>query len=191
MTALSLRLNERLDDATERKKDLENMVKSYVPIGVDVTLSNTPDWSSATPTLVAEFDFKVVGWMQGAGSRGLFPAALFGNETRHDFDHVSRQHAVYFHYPYTFNDDVTVTLPAGWRVDTLPPAQDKDLKNLVYSMKVEQQDGNLHLHRKLLQRLVLVDVKYYDSLRDFYQQVRNGDEQQVILVAAARAAKTH
>ena len=36
------------------------------------------------------FDLKVPGWMQGAGSRGFFPVALFGGEFRHTFDHGSR-----------------------------------------------------------------------------------------------------
>ncbi len=191
LTALSLRLNARLDDATERKNTLEQLIKSYVPTGIDVTLSNTPDWDSATLTMAAEFDLKIAGWVQPAGNRALFPAALFGAEVRHDFDHASRVHPIYFRYPYSYDDEVTVRLPSGWRVGTLPPAQNEAFRGLEYKMKVVEQEGGLQLQRHLLQGHFLLTVPYYDILRDFFQQVRAGDEQQVILLRATNAAKAH
>jgi hypothetical protein len=189
LPALSLRINNRFDDATEHKETLEHMVKSYVPVGIDVTLVNTPDWSSSAMSMIADFDLKVSGWMQGAGSRGLFQAALFGAEIKHDFDHAARQHPIYFEYSYEFNDDVVVNLPPGWRVGTLPPPQILDLKNLVYNMWAEEQGGGLHIHRKLMQGFVILDKKFYPDLRDFFQQARDGDEQQLVLLPAASTEK--
>jgi hypothetical protein len=189
LAALSMRLDNRFDDATERKKTLEELVESYVPSGIEATLANEPDWSSASQTLTAEFDLKIPGWMQASGSRAFLPVALFGGEFQHEFDHAIRHHPVYFRYPYERDDDVTIKLPAGWRVGTLAPAQRNDLTNLIYTMTSEEKDGALHLRRHVVQRFVLLQTKYYDELRNFFQQVRAGDEQQVILLPVT--AKKH
>ena len=184
LAAMNMRVSSRFDDATERTKTLEDLVKSYVPTGIEVTLANTPDWTSASHTLMAEFDMRVPGWMQSSGNRAFLPVALFGGEFQHEFDHATRNHPIYFPYSYEREDDVTIKLPSGWRVGTLAPAHNNDLKNLIYTTTNEEQDGALRLRRRLVQRFVILQTKYYDQLRDFFQQVRAGDEQQVVLVPA-------
>jgi hypothetical protein len=158
-------------------------------MGIEVTLNNTPDWNSSAMSMIADFDLTVPGWVQGAGSRGLFQAALFGAEIKHDFDHAARQHSIYFEYSYEINDDVVVNLPPSWRVGTLPPPEIVDLNNLVYNMWAEEQGSGLRIHRKLRQGFVILDKKLYSGLRDFFQQARDGDEQQLVLLPAASAEK--
>lgn len=188
LAALDMRLDSRFDDKTERRKTLEELIESYMPMGIEVALTNEPDWNSSSQMLTAEFDFKVPGWMQSSGSRAFFPVALFGGEFRHVFDHAIRHHPVYFSYPYERRDDVTITLPANWRIGTLVPEQRNDLTNLIYSVASEEQDGALRLRRQVVERFVILQTKYYDQLRDFFQQVRAGDEQQVVLLPVATKA---
>jgi hypothetical protein len=71
----------------------------------------------------------------------------------------------------------------------LPPTQNEAFKNLEDTAKVTEQNGALQLQRHLLQGHLFLPVQYYDILRDFFQQVRAGDEQQVILLRATNTAK--
>ena len=73
-----IRRDERNSDDADRKKYLEDAVKSYVPAASEVTLSNQPDWKSTETPLIAEFNFKVPGWASQAGRHVLIPAGLFG-----------------------------------------------------------------------------------------------------------------
>ncbi len=50
-----------------------------------------------------------------------------------------------------------------------------------YSLKVEDGKDTLHLTRKLKVDFLMLDVKYYSALRAFFQSVRIGDEQQIVL----------
>ena len=79
LEALELRTDERDADDAGRKTVLENLVKEAIPTGVDVELTNKPDWTSASQTLVAEYHLKVPGWVSGAGRRALCPVGLFGS----------------------------------------------------------------------------------------------------------------
>jgi transglutaminase-like putative cysteine protease len=188
LEALWRRIEERNEDATNRKKFLEDQVKEYIPVGVELDLTNQPNWGGSTPTLAAEFELKVPGWVSGAGRRALVPVGLFSAPEKHAFEHANRVHAIYFSYPSEKFDDVTIDLPLGWQVSSLPPVQNLDAKAALYNLKVENNKGTLHLTRQLNMDLLMVEVKLYPTLRNFFQVVRTGDEQQIVLQPGVTAA---
>src|SRR5262252_1978040 len=185
LEAIELRTEERDEDDTSRKTALEDLVKESVPVGVDIELTNKPDWISVSPTLVAEYHVKVLGWVSGAGRRALFPVGLFGNSEKHLFEHATRVHSVYFHHPYLKADDISITLPLGWKVSSVPAPVNQDAKAVAYTIKSEDMRGSLHIRRTLRNDLGIVKQEQFNLLRQFFQFVRSGDEQQVVLQPAS------
>jgi len=181
LEALWRRVEERNEDEAHRKKVLEDYVKEIIPVGIDVELTNKPDWTSSAPTLVAEYSLKVPGWVSGAGKRALLPVGLFSAPEKHMYEHATRVHPLYFRYMYEKSDDVRIELPLGWQVSSLPQPATNDAKVLVYSLKAENDKGTLHLERHLKSSLTILEQKYYNALRNFYQSVRSADEQQIVL----------
>jgi len=175
------RVEERNEDEAHRKKLLEDYVKEIIPAGSEVELTNKPEWTSSAPSLVAEYTLKVPGWVAGAGKRALCSVGLFSGPEKHMFEHSIRVHPLYFHYLFEKTDDVHIELPLGWQVGSLPQAQDNDAKVIAYSLKVENNKGSLHLERHLKSNLTFLEQKYYGALRNFYQSVRSGDDQQIVL----------
>ncbi len=189
LEALSRRNDWRDQDETARKKFLEDQVREYIPVGIDVELKNKPEWSVAAPTLVAVYDLKVPGWASAAGRRALLPFGLFSATEKQLFDHTNRVHPLYFEYPFQKEDEVTIQLPLGWQVSSVPKDLNQDAKAAVYVRKVQDDKGTLHLRRVLRSELLMVEAKYYPALRAFFQNVRTGDEEQIIVQPmAARAA---
>jgi hypothetical protein len=181
LEATSHRLEERHADEVERKKYLEETLKSQIEAGSEVELTNKPDWTSSKTPLVAEFDLKIPGWASGAGRRVVIPAAIFTAAEKGMFEHTNRVHPIYFEYPHQKIDDIAVELPPGWQVSSVPPAQQANGKIVDYNLKVEQSPGALRLSRKLTIDLLILEVKYYAALRNFFQTVRTGDGEQVVL----------
>ena len=182
------RIEERLADDAERKKFLEDEAKDSIPAACDVELTNHPDWKSSTPPLVAEYTLKVPGWVSGAGRRVLLPVGLFSAPEKHLFDHADRVHPIYFTFPFQRVDDIDIELPLGWQIATVPAPQKQDAHIIIYSMNAENKKGTLHLNRTLNVDVLLLDQKYYASLRNFFQVVRTADEQQVILQPGGTSA---
>ena len=182
--ALWRRVSERIEDDTERRKFIEDDLKNDVPTGIEISLTNSPDWSGSE-ALVAEYDVKVPGWATPAGKRMLLSVGLFGADEKHTFEHNARVQPLYFDFPYQHTDDVTIELPPGWEASSLPKARTSDLKLASYSMTVENDKGTLHLKRDLMLNLTLVDVKFYQTLREFFQTVRAGDEDQIVVSRTA------
>jgi len=185
LEALRRRVEERNGDEAERKRFLEDQVKEYIPAASEVDLKNKPDWTSSAVPLVAEFALKVPGWASGAGRRALVPVGLFSASEKHLFDHAVRVHPIYFEFPFQKVDDISIELPSGWQTTGLPAAKNVDAKVLVYTLKVDNEKNRLHLTRKLAVDLLLAETKYYASLRNFFQSVRTGDEEQIVLQPAA------
>jgi Domain of Unknown Function with PDB structure (DUF3857) len=181
LEALDKRIGQRNQDDASRKKFLEDQIKEYIPTGIEVELTNKPDWNSSSPTLVAEYDLKVPGWIAGAGRRALLPIGLFSNTEKHVFEHANRIHPIYFDFPFEKTDDITIELPPGWKVSSLPAGQNEGGKFIGYSSKAEEKNGTLHLTRKIRLGLVFVEQKNYPALRGYFQMVKTGDEQQIVL----------
>ena len=186
--ALWRRLAELHEDDTERKQFLEDQMKSDVPSGIEVELTNHPDWDSAAPTLIAEYQLKVPGWAASAGQRALMPAGVFGNAQKNIFEHATRIHALYFNYPYRIVDDITVKLPATWQVSAVPHPRSDDRGGLAYSSSVDAKDGTLHFKREISINALLLKKTDYPRVQDFFRNVRSGDEDQAIMLRSAKLA---
>jgi hypothetical protein len=188
LEALSMRHEMNNEDEAARKTYLENQVREFIPVGIEVELKNQPEWKSSSPTLVGEFEIKVQGWASGAGHRALIPVGLFSAPEKHVFEHASRVHPIYFDFPTARLDDVTIELPLDWKVNSMPPAHVDEGKVCAYNTKAENKQGTLHLTRKLSIEAITLETKYYGALRNFYQVVRTGDEQQIVVQPGASAA---
>jgi hypothetical protein len=55
----------------------------------------------------------------------------------------------------------------------------------VYTMNADEKNGTLHIERRLKFELTMLDPKYYPAVRSFYESVRTGDEEQIVLQPVA------
>jgi transglutaminase-like putative cysteine protease len=175
------RLENRNADEVERKKFLEQELKEQIPAAAEVELTNKPDWANSEAPLVAEFDVKIPGWASSAGKRAVVPVGIFTAAEKRIFEHANRVHPIYFRYPFEKADDITIELPSGWQTSSMPKPQAQDGHVIVYNLKVEDNKGSLHLTRKLSVDVLILEEKYYAALRNFFQIVRSGDEEQIVL----------
>jgi len=183
------RVEERLTDAAERKKYLEDEVHESVPIACDVELTNDPDWKNSSAPLIAEYKLKVTGWASAAGRRALLPLGLFGAPEKHLFDHADRVHPIYFEFPFQRSDEISIDLPLGWQISSVPQPQSIDAKAVVYTLDAKNNKGTLQLNRVLTVDILLLKTENYAVLRQFFQRVRTADEQQAILQPGSTNAR--
>ncbi len=185
ISALVRRIDEFEVDDAGRKKFLEDELKSYIAVSAETELTNVPDWRSSSNTLVTEFQMKIPGWASAAGRRTLLGASVFSGGEKHVFEGANRVHPIFLSYPFTDVDTVTISLPPGWQISNLPQPQNVDVKACTYALTAEIKDGSVHVSRNLMVNLGFVDAKYYPAVRNFFQKVRSGDEQQVLLSSAS------
>jgi hypothetical protein len=188
LEAQAWRLEERNADDANRKRALEERIKNNIPAAAEIDLTNSPDWANSKAPLVAQFDVKIPGWLSSAGKRALLPTGFFIGAEKHMFEHSTRTFPVYFRFPFTKTDDITVTLPQGWKVDNVIKPVNQDAKAVAYTLSAEDKSGTVHLQRSIRSDLYMVPTDKYLILRAFYQFVRTADDQQVVLLPGASVA---
>ena len=185
------RMTERNEDATDRRKFLEQDVEAGIPTGIDVKLTNTPDWTGSETPLVAEFELRVPGWAAAAGNRSLMPVGLFGGSEKHMFEHSARVHPLYFTFPYQHTDEVAIELPPGWQVSSVPKAHTADIT--VATVQLDRPVDGQHVDHQARARAENHprQQKFYAQVRNFYQAVRAGDEDQIVITPGAPPRATN
>ncbi|MBI3670774.1 MAG: DUF3857 and transglutaminase domain-containing protein [Acidobacteria bacterium] len=181
LEALRRRLTERDEDEAGQRKSLEDEIKSWLPVGSTVELQNAPDWAGTEEPLRAEFKIRMPNWANSVGRRLLFPVALFAGSKQRRFEHANRIYPVYFDFPFQTSDEVTLKLPTGFQVGSLPDARNRQTPFGQYEMSCQAQAGMLRLVRRLSSEGLLIPLQYYAGLRGFYETVRSGDDEQVVL----------
>jgi hypothetical protein len=189
LEALWRRISQRDQDATARRKFLEDDVRESVPVGIEVKLRKEPDWASASPSMVAEFDLEVTGWAESAGRRYLLPVGLFSGAEKRTFRQVERVHPIAFNFHYLHTDDVIITIPDGWHIESVPAAASDDMQVMAYTMVTEGNGRTLQLTRTVMSNLGIASAKSYGPIRDYYQRVRANDEEQIVVAPGPAPAK--
>jgi hypothetical protein len=179
--AMSRRIDADENDETERTKTLVDEVKSWMDAGATVELTNSPEWNGSDTPLVAEFTVRTRVRGTQAGRRLLLSQSFFYHQVGRQFDHPARTYPVYFDYPYSSTDDVTVQLPLLLRVTSVPTTETRTNGLGFYQISSENQGASLHFVRKMGVSGILYPVQSYCAIRTFFNQVKSGDEQQIVL----------
>lgn len=187
--ALSRRLEARELDELGRRKELEEEVKGWLPAEATVKIESFTGWENSEEPLRAELSVEVPHFATAAGRRLLLPLAVFQSTRRHPFPHAKRIHPIYFRYPWEERDEVTMQLPAGYQIESLPHPQQRIMLFGRYEMSGKSEAGSLRLERRLVMNRYFFRVEEYPVLRDFYNSVKFSDEQQVVLQASEAARR--
>ncbi|HEV3038991.1 MAG TPA: DUF3857 and transglutaminase domain-containing protein [Candidatus Angelobacter sp.] len=186
--ALSRRIDASRTDEAGRTKALEDDLKALLP-SATVKLASSKGWDNAEDRLQAVFNVDIPSFATVTGKRMLLPCALFGQREKQLFIHEQRKNPVYFPYPYRTFDSVQVTLPASLQVESLPKAQSVNVDFGVYTAERTVKGKALDLHRDFAIGGFAFLVNHYPGLKSFYEKIKSGDEEQIVLQAAVASDK--
>jgi hypothetical protein len=184
-SAFVRRLDGRNEDETGRKKIISDEIKNMFPGSTTFELTTLTGWEKNDAPLEAVGKVTMPNIATIAGRRVLLPVTAFTTGTRQRFEATKRTQDIYFAYPYSNSDDLTIKLPATLQTATLPKPSAYNLgKEFHYEIAANQDSGGLHVVRKMSVNGVLYPVDNYGDIRGFYSLAKSSDEQQVVLQTA-------
>ena len=178
------RFNGKDDDATERKKKLEKYLEDWMVVKGDIELLEVNDWKNSNLPFVAKFKVTLPGYASQVGKRTLLPGTFFQGSYKNPFTATKRIHPILMEYSFDDNDDVTITLPKSYQLESLPKALSD--KNAVADITAgyANDNGTLHFTREFKLKGVMLETKYYPALRQFFQKVQAEANEQAVLKTA-------
>jgi len=177
-----VRQEDREEDDAGRKKDLMDGIKEALPANATFEITSISGWDDASKPLHVVGQLKIPGYATQAGHRTLVPATIFHSLESGYFAHEKRVNPVYFRYPYTLNDSVTLHLPDGLKIESLPAeAKASPGGGFKFDLKAAQSANALTVDRQLVVGGILYGTDSYPALRSFFNSVKSNDDTQIIL----------
>jgi hypothetical protein len=178
-------LGSRTDDAG-RKKILEDEVKEWLPSNSEVTMTKDANWTDYENPLAAEIKISAP-ILSRAGKRVMMPTDFFVANRPAMFAHNERYNIVYFHYPPREADKIQIILPASLEVESLPASSSSQLDYAIYKLERSQTGNVINAERNIGLGGLVFPVSMYKELKGFFDKVKEGDDQQVVLRSAVHA----
>lgn len=114
--AVEKKLYNEEDSPAERERSLREQVKARMSTAElsDIKIENVTD---PIKPFVYAFHVRVPGYAQRTGKRLFLQPAFFQKGLTPRFPASERRHGVYFHYPWSEEDDISIELPTGFELD--------------------------------------------------------------------------
>ena len=182
------RSEDRNDDGTGRRKDLHDQIKGWLPSNATFTITKLADWDDNSKPLHIEGTVQIPSDNTGTLGRIILPMSLIQSQVVRSFTAQQRVNDVYFHFPYQEQDDTSIQLPLGYKVESFPKVQSVPGGAIQYSINGNTQGGTVHLTRKLIVNGIDFPVKYYQTVRTIFDVVKTGDANDMVLEASTSAS---
>jgi hypothetical protein len=186
--ASGARQSERTDDEAGRKKDITDEIKSWLPSGAKFEITKISGWDDTSAPLVISGTLMVPGFATSAGHRILLPLTPFIAPEPRAFQAATRVNAIYFSLPYQQVDDISISLPPGFQVESLPQQLPGISKGAIqYTISPTKQGNTVEIKRTLDIDSFLFPQSAYPAIRQIFSMVKTGDDEQAVLQATASA----
>jgi transglutaminase-like putative cysteine protease len=174
-------------DQVELKKDFDVQLQPDLPPGIVIHTDHFLGLDNEASNLIVRMN--VSGSLGTAtGKRILLPLSIFASGNRDPFASSHREEPIDLHYPYVEKDEVTLHLPAGFQVESVPTDARVDLpQNAVYLSKAKADGQTVSYQRNLIMANILYNASEYDKLKGFFDDVSNKDRAQAVLHFAPAA----
>jgi hypothetical protein len=173
----------RGDDESLRhqlREHLEAMVPKTLEIKVD-KIDGIEEYEK--PLVVS---YQVTGRLgTSTGKRLVMPVDVFEAEATASFPHEKREQAVYFSYPNMTKDAQRIIVPAGFSVEAVPEKAQFTLPGQeAYALTVTSDASGFTSRRDRIQGEIIVLLKDYGALRNYYVQFESKDQESVVVKTA-------
>ena len=95
---------------------------------------------------------------------------------------------VYLYYPYREIDEVHIALPPSMESESLPPDDDVKVDFALYkTMQKLESPTAVFSRREFIMGGMAFPVANYKEIKTFYDKIKTGDDQSVLLKVSAHA----
>jgi hypothetical protein len=179
--ALDRRLSASNEDDAGRRKLLEDEVKELTPPGATIDLDAVSGWQDSEQPLRIRCRLRAPRFAALTRRRMLFPMAVFQANRKNLFTHAYRVQPVYFQHGYREIDKITISIPAGYRLEALPSEAEDKTSFAAFHAKRSSEAGLLRLERQAEMSGYSFPVQSYGSLREYFEKLRQSDAENVVL----------
>lgn len=184
------------DSPVQREETLRNLVKAQMSTAElsDIHIENVTD--PLKPFTYA-YHVRVAGYAQRTGKRLFLQPSYFEHGQAELFPSTARKQDIYFHFPWSEEDNIEISLPAGYSLDSpdapadIDPKLTQNISGQSIKIAVSQDGHSLVLKRKFFfggNDGILFPATSYTPLRSLFEMVHKNDNHTITLKQVATQA---
>ena len=183
------------DSPAEREETLRQSVKSRMDTA-DVTNIRIENVQDSVKPFVYQYHVRIPGYAQRTGKRLFLQPAFFERGVPTLFPSSTRSYDVYFHYPWSEQDEVSIELPAGFTLDNADaPAPFNAQKISEYKVTIGvSKDQRTLVYRRTFyfagNEAILFPVSGYEALKQYFELLYKADNHTITLKQGAATQQT-
>jgi hypothetical protein len=177
------------DSPTQREETLRASVKARMSTAElsDIKIENVTD---PVKPFVYAYHVRVAGYAQRTGKRLFLQPEFFTRGTGPLFSATERKHDVYFHYPWSEQDHLTIDLPPGFVLDNAdapaPITPEMTRKICEQSIKIfTTKDGRTLIYdRKFFfggEGSILFPMRSYSAVKQLFDLISQANDHTITL----------
>ncbi len=182
---------ENIDEESdqEREKAVIEMAKNLISDTTEISDVEIENLKDTEKPLVFKFKIKIANYVDRTGKRIFIKPNIFANNAKARFSTSERQNDIFFRFPWTETDVVTIKIPDGYSLETADPLKTiEDTSKLgLHQAEItfEQETKTIKYKRNFSfgkkGELYFVS-KSYDSIKTLFDHYENADKYAVTLV---------
>lgn len=179
--AMELRVSAAGEDDAGRQKLMEDEIKQWTPPGTTIDIDAVTGWTDGEQPLRTQCRFRAPRFGVLSKRRILLPISVFQANRSIPLPQSYRVQPVSFGHSLSELDTVTISLPAGYRVEAMPSEADYQASFALFHAKRTSKGETMRLERRAVMNGYYFPLERYGSLRQYFQQVRQSDAENVVL----------
>lgn len=182
------------ESPAEREKTLRDMIKAQMSTA-EVTNVRIENVTDVVKPFVYAYHVRVPGYAQRTGKRLFLQPAFFQHGIGPLFATSTRKYPVYFHYPWSEDDTVTIELPTGFALDNPDkpaPFGAGDLTKYNVQILITKDARKMIYKRSFFfgaGGALFYPTQNYAQLKQYFDQVNKNDNHTITLKQGAEAAE--
>lgn len=173
------------DSPAQREENLKEMVKNRLSSAelTNIVIENATD---PVKPFIYRYHVRVPGYAQQTGKRLFLQPGYFHHGADPLFSAGTRRYPIYFRYPWSEEDQITITLPKGYALDNAdrPAPISAGISKHEINMGLSNDETTLHYKRTFhfgQRDLLLFTVDKYEPLKRLFDLVNKADSHIITL----------
>ena len=164
------------DSETQREDTLKQEIKNQLSTA-ELSDIKVPNVTDPVKPFTYSYHLKVAGYAQRTGKRLFLQPALFEHGLAAMFANSNRKYPVYFHFPWSEDDEIFIELPKGYALDNADrpmPFASQGISEYKPSLGVTIDGAMLRYTRKFYfggNGFLVYPVTSYPALKNYFDMV--------------------
>ncbi|WP_284652873.1 DUF3857 domain-containing protein [Flavobacterium terrisoli] len=146
----------------------------------DFEVKNSEDLSQP---VIEEYSFVTTNEVEVIGNKMYFSPMLFFAKKENPFKQEKREYPIDFVYPKQDKFNISITIPEGYAIETLPESKAVAMPDNLASFKynISMNENKIQLQCIFDINQAMIGSEYYEVLKNLYKEIVNKHTEKVVL----------